>query len=118
MGSTEERPALPGFRDTVNELTRKGLPLGDVEQAINSQAGLTEDQKAALWLFAFSLGDRSEPQRQARELSAVAEAGLGAESPEGATDRARPREFDSRGFPIPQRSRSFIERVARLLNPD
>jgi hypothetical protein len=29
----------------------------------------------------------------------------------------RPREFDARGFPIPQRNPTFLERVARLLNP-
>lgn len=118
MGPAQGRPALAGFRDTVTELTMKGLPLGDVEHAINAQASLTEDQKAALWLFAFSLRDRSERQRQARELAAVAEVALGAEGYGRATERARPREFDSKGFPIPQRSRSFLERVARLLNPE
>ena len=34
-----------------------------------------------------------------------------------AADRARPQEFDTNGFPVVQRSRSFMERVARLLNP-
>jgi hypothetical protein len=34
-----------------------------------------------------------------------------------AADRARPQEFDANGFPVVQRSRSFVERVARLLNP-
>lgn len=29
----------------------------------------------------------------------------------------RPREFDESGFPIPQRNLSFVERIARLLNP-
>jgi hypothetical protein len=29
----------------------------------------------------------------------------------------RPREFDESGFPIPQRNPSFVERIARLLNP-
>ena len=28
-----------------------------------------------------------------------------------------PREFDANGFPVPQRNTSFLERVARLLNP-
>jgi hypothetical protein len=32
-------------------------------------------------------------------------------------DSARPQEFDTNGFPVLQRSRSFVERVARLLNP-
>jgi hypothetical protein len=29
----------------------------------------------------------------------------------------RPREFDESGFPVPQRHPSFVERVARQLNP-
>lgn len=29
----------------------------------------------------------------------------------------RPTEFDANGFPVPQRNPSFVERVARLLNP-
>ena len=113
------RPALAGFRDKVKELTEEGLPLGDVQVAIDAQPALTEDQKAALWLFAFSLRDRSEKQRQARALVAVA--GLAPAAERGysrAADRARPREFDARGFPVPQRNRSFLERVGRLLNPE
>jgi hypothetical protein len=35
----------------------------------------------------------------------------------GSSDEARPQEFDTNGFPVVQRSRSFIERIARLLNP-
>jgi hypothetical protein len=31
-------------------------------------------------------------------------------------DRARPLEFDENGFPVAQRTASFITRVARLLN--
>jgi hypothetical protein len=129
MGSAHVRPALAGFRDKVTELTGEGWPFRDIEDAINAQPALTMDQKAALWLFAFSLRDRSEKQRQARALLAVA-----GEAPAGerylrhlrevnsgsvrARDRARPREFDAKGFPVPQRSRSFLERVARLLNPE
>ncbi len=30
---------------------------------------------------------------------------------------ARPIEFDESGFPLPQRNPSFVQRVARLLNP-
>jgi hypothetical protein len=111
MGAAQGRPALAGFRDTVRELTKQGLPLGDVEDAIEAQRALSEDQRAALWVFAFSLRDRSEKQRLGRTLLDVAGA-----VPE--PDRARPREFDARGFPIPQRNRSFLERVARLLSPE
>jgi len=35
----------------------------------------------------------------------------------GRDRRPRPREFDENGFPIHQRDQSFVERVARLLNP-
>jgi hypothetical protein len=44
-------------------------------------------------------------QREARNGTRVRAAG-----------GARPQEFDGRGFPVPQRSASFVERVARLLN--
>ena len=47
-------------------------------------------------------------QRRQREIRRGAERG---------EDGARPREFDTNGFPIPQSSPSFVERVARLLNP-
>jgi hypothetical protein len=33
------------------------------------------------------------------------------------TARAHPQEFDENGFPLPQRNTSFLERVARLINP-
>jgi hypothetical protein len=129
MGPGHVRPALAGFREQVTALTVEGSPFGEVEAAINAQPALTDDQKAALWLFAFSLRDRSEKRRQARALLAIAVEVTGAERdssrPKGvrggnprSTDRARPREFDARGFPVPQPSRSFLERVARLLNPD
>jgi hypothetical protein len=129
MGPGHVRPALAGFRDEVTALTVEGCPLGDVEDAINAQSALTEDQKAALWLFAFSLRDRSEKRRQAQALLAVAVEVTGAErdlsrprqvrggNPRS-TDRPRPREFDARGFPVAQDNRSFLERVARLLNPE
>jgi hypothetical protein len=32
-------------------------------------------------------------------------------------DLPRPLEFDDNGFPIPQRTPSFVTRVARLLRP-
>jgi hypothetical protein len=129
MGPGQVRPALAGFRDEVTALTVEGYALGDIEEAINAQSALTEDQKSALWLFAFSLRDRSEKRRQARALLAVAVEVTGAERDPSrpverlggtprATNPARPREFDPRGFPVPQDNRSFLERVARLLNPE
>ncbi|MEK6230083.1 MAG: hypothetical protein AABM43_13920 [Actinomycetota bacterium] len=154
MSGTHARPVLASFSDTVTELIQEGVPFSDVEDAINAHLGLTEDQKAALWLFAFSLRDRSEQHRDARaHLTTVQVAAGDSEMTERArerllgdaveaarseqagaeryqryqrevtsgkaraTDGARPREFDAKGFPVPQRNRSFLERVARLLNP-
>ena len=50
----------------------RGKPFGDVEDAIHAVADLTLQQKAALWLFAFSLRDPTEQQLDARaHLAAV-----------------------------------------------
>jgi hypothetical protein len=57
---------LATYRDTVLELMSEGQPFGEVEDAIDDVAELTQDQKAALWLFAFSLRERSEQQLDAR----------------------------------------------------
>ena len=49
-----------------------GEPFGDVEDSINEITDLNEDQKAALWLLAFSLRDRTQQQRDAlAHLAAV-----------------------------------------------
>jgi hypothetical protein len=61
-----QRTPLASYRDTVLGLMREGQPFGDVEDAIDDVAELTLDQKAALWLFAFSLRDPSEQQLDAR----------------------------------------------------
>jgi hypothetical protein len=66
MRGTHLRPALASYRDRVAELIRGGEPFGDVEDAIDEVADLTTDQKAALWLFAFSLRDPYEQQLDAR----------------------------------------------------
>jgi hypothetical protein len=55
MSATHPRPAMTSYRDAVTELIQSGDPFGDVEDAIDGVRDLTEDQKAALWLFAFSL---------------------------------------------------------------
>ena len=72
MRGTHRRSALAGYRDTVTELIEAGEPFGDVEDAIDEVADLTMEQKAALWLLAFSLRDPSEQQLDARaHLAAV-----------------------------------------------
>jgi hypothetical protein len=65
-------PSLLSYRDAVTELMEMGESFGDVEDAIDEVPGLTLDQKAALWLFAFSLRDRDDQQLDARlHLAAV-----------------------------------------------
>jgi hypothetical protein len=66
MSGTHVIPALAGYRDQVTGLMNRGEPFGDVEDAIDDVADLTQTQKAALWLFAFSLRDPAEQQLDAR----------------------------------------------------
>jgi hypothetical protein len=66
MSGTGAKPGVAGYRDTVAELISDGEPFGDVEDAIEEVPDLTTDQKAALWLFAFSLRDPYAQQLDAR----------------------------------------------------
>jgi hypothetical protein len=73
MRATLKRQDLDGYRDEVTELIQAGESFGGVEEAIDRVAELTMEQKAALWLLAFSLRDRDEQQRDARaHLAALA----------------------------------------------
>jgi hypothetical protein len=47
-------------------LVRAGQPFGDIEEAIDGATDVTMHEKAALWLFAFSLRDQADQQRDAR----------------------------------------------------
>jgi hypothetical protein len=70
--SATHKPSLVRYRDAVAELMKTGETFGDVEEAIDAVAELTLDQRAALWLFAFSLRDPEEQQLDARaHLAAV-----------------------------------------------
>jgi hypothetical protein len=66
MSVTHARPALAAHRDAVTEQIQSGRPFGDVEDAIDALEELTPEQKAALWLVAFSHRDRAERKRDAR----------------------------------------------------
>ena len=66
MGETYAEPTLASYRDEVTELMNEGYPFGDVEDAIDGSADLTDDAKAALWLLAFSLRAPGDQQREAR----------------------------------------------------
>jgi hypothetical protein len=65
VSGTHQRPGLASYRDDIEELIKTGEPFGDIEDAID-QADLTMDEKASLWLFAFSLRDPSEQELDAR----------------------------------------------------
>jgi hypothetical protein len=62
MSATSKRLALARFRDEVAARTEAGKPFDEVEDAIEL-ADATEDQKAALWLMAYSIRDRRERRR-------------------------------------------------------
>jgi hypothetical protein len=66
MSATQPGPDLASYRDAVTELVTKGEEFGGVENAIHEATDLTKEQKAALWLFAFSLRDQSEQQVDAQ----------------------------------------------------
>ena len=73
MSASQQGPTLDSYRDAVEELMDAGEGFGDVEEAIDGVDGLTLDQKAALWLFAFSLRDQEVQRLDARaHLAAVA----------------------------------------------
>jgi hypothetical protein len=61
------QPRLAGYRDSVMERIKAGAPFSAVEEVIDGADDLTMDEKAALWLFAFSLREPSEQQRDARD---------------------------------------------------
>ena len=73
MGARQQAPLLASYRDEISERIRSGERFGDVETAIDDAADLTTDQKAALWLFAFSLRKRNEQQIDARAHLAALE---------------------------------------------
>jgi hypothetical protein len=66
MRGTHLKSALTSYRDAVAERIKRGAPFGDVEDAIDDAADLTMEEKAALWLFAFSLRDPAEQRLDAR----------------------------------------------------
>jgi hypothetical protein len=66
MSGTQLRPLLATYRDAVAEWIKAGEPFGYVEDAIDEVDDLSQDEKAALWLFAFSLRDPAEQQLDAQ----------------------------------------------------
>jgi hypothetical protein len=66
MSGAQARTALARYRDAVEERMQVGEPFGAVEHSIDNADDLTTDEKAALWLFAFSLRAPAEQESAAR----------------------------------------------------
>jgi hypothetical protein len=75
-GTQPNKVPLSRYRDAVTELLDAGERFGDVEDAIDDVAELTQDEKAALWLFAFSLRDPAEQRLETRaHIAALQQSG-------------------------------------------
>jgi hypothetical protein len=70
MCATPSRPALAGYRDEVTGRMEQGQPFDQVESVIDL-ADLSEDQKGALWLLAFTMRDQHDQQRDASDYFAL-----------------------------------------------
>jgi hypothetical protein len=66
MSGTQLRQVLAHYRDAVTAQLKAGAAFGEIEDSIDAVDDLTMDEKAALWLFAFSLRDPAEQQLAAR----------------------------------------------------
>ena len=66
MRGTQRARALATYRDAFADRVTGGEPFGRVEDDIDEAADLTLDEKAALWLYAFSLRPPFEQQLDAR----------------------------------------------------
>jgi hypothetical protein len=87
MSATQAPQPLAGYREAVADQMNAGKSFGDVEDAIDEAVELTTAEKAALWLFAFSLRDRDEQQRVTRAYLAALQLAGGA-----MVEQARPRQ--------------------------
>ena len=66
MSGTQLRPVLANYCDAVAERISAGESFGHVEDGIDKVDDLNQDEKAALWLFAFSLREPAEQLLDAR----------------------------------------------------
>jgi hypothetical protein len=67
------RPTLGFHQDVIKGMMNASDPFGDVETFINESVALDQDEKAALWLLAWSLRDTWTQRREALAmLSALA----------------------------------------------
>jgi hypothetical protein len=59
------RPTLGDHQDVVKGMMDASEPFGEVESFINEAPALDEDEKAALWLLAWSSRDAWTQRREA-----------------------------------------------------
>ncbi len=64
------------MQDQITGLLSEGASLERVETEVIDRCGLRQDEKSALWLFAWSLADRPvRPEVEARARAALSFAG-------------------------------------------
>jgi hypothetical protein len=61
-------PMLGGHQDVVTGMMDACEPFGEVETFINQASALDQDEKAALWLLAWSLREGSIQRREAQAM--------------------------------------------------
>jgi hypothetical protein len=66
-------PTLGYHQDVVNGMMNASEPFGEVETFINEAAALDQDEKAALWLLAWSLRDAWIQRREALSMLSALE---------------------------------------------
>jgi hypothetical protein len=59
MSATSDGPVLASYRELITELIEAGWAFAEIEDRVNEIAELDEDAKASLWLYAFSMADRT-----------------------------------------------------------
>ena len=47
------------LRETIDELVSDGVPLSDIERDVIEPSPLSEDSRAALWLYAWGCHERA-----------------------------------------------------------
>jgi hypothetical protein len=62
------RPTLGYHQDVVEGMMEASEPFGEVEMFIDEAAVLDHDEKAALWLLAWSLQGAWDQRREARAI--------------------------------------------------
>ena len=72
MSATDMEHPMAGYRDAVADRLEAGDAFVEVERDIDGSDELDEDQRAALWLFAFAKRDTARRRPPARAHLTVA----------------------------------------------